>query len=57
MSDFFISDLPHFFSDLDSGARKKKSSENDQLTGHFFKNISRTNSKTCRLNLQSVLDL
>ena len=45
----------------------KKSSENNQLTGHFqrgffpelffFFNISRTNSKTCKVNQQSVLDL
>ena len=25
-----------FFSDLCSGGREKKSSENDQLTGHFW---------------------
>ena len=49
-------DLQDFFSDLGSGTeKKKKSSENDQLTGHFqsfffifraffFLNISRTNS-------------
>ena len=42
----------------------KKSSENDQLTGHFqrgflsfFFNISRTNSKTSKVNQQSVLNL
>ena len=36
----------------------KKSSENDQLTGHFqsFFNISRTNSKISKAN-QSVLNL
>ena len=36
------------FSDLGSGDEKQKSSENDQLTGHFksFFNIFRTNSKT-----------
>ena len=34
---FFIIDLREFFSDLGSGdgKEKKKSSENDQLTGHF----------------------
>ena len=42
-----------------------KSSENDQLTGHFqrfffrafFFNISRKNSKTSQVDLQSVLNL
>ena len=35
---FLLVDLREFFSDLGSGGRKKnklKSSENDQLTGHF----------------------
>ena len=41
---------------------KKKSSENDQLTGHFqdfflFFNISRTNSITSKVNQQAVLNL
>ena len=44
---------------------EKKSSENDQLTGHFqafffyfiFFNISRTNSKTSKVNQQSVLNV
>ena len=55
-----------FFSDLGSRERKKKnkkSSENDQLTGHFqsffselFFNISRKNSKTSEVNQQSVLN-
>ena len=31
---FFI-DLREYFSDLGSGGTEKKSSENDQLTGHF----------------------
>ena len=38
----------------------KKPSENDHLTGHFqsfFFNISRTNSKTNKVNEQSVLNL
>ena len=51
---FLIVDLREFFSDLRSrGTEKeinKKSSENDQLTGHFQSffifNISRNNSKT-----------
>ena len=55
----------NFFSDLGSRGRKKinkKSSENDQLTGHFqrfffFFNISRKNSKTSEVNQQSVLNL
>ena len=61
-----------FFSDLGSGGRKKKSFENDQLTGHFqsfffffqfffsflfFLNVSITNSKTSKVNQQSVLNL
>ena len=41
--------------------KKEKSSENDQLTGlfqsFFFFNISRTNSKTSKVNQQSVLNL
>ena len=32
---FLLVDLREFFSDLGSGGRKKKSSKNDQLTGHF----------------------
>ena len=39
---------------------EKKSSENDQLTGRFqsfFFNISRTNSKTSKVNQQSVLNI
>ena len=32
---FLLVDLRDFFSDLGSEGRKKKSSENDQLTGHF----------------------
>ena len=34
---FLLVDLRDFFSDLGSGGQKKykKSSENDQLTGHF----------------------
>ena len=45
---FLLVDLQDFFSDLGWGD-EKKSSENDQVTGHFqsfFFNISRTNSKT-----------
>ena len=44
------------------GGQKKKSSENDQFTGHFqfselfFFNISRTNSKTNKVNQYSVLN-
>ena len=68
---FLLVDFRDFFSDLGSGGRKKikkkKSSENDQLTGHFqsfffviFRaffsfNISRKNSKTSKANQQSVL--
>ena len=41
---------------------KEKSSENDQLTSYFQsfflkKNISRTNSKTSKVNQQSVINL
>ena len=44
---------------------EKKSSENDQLTGHFQNfffiraifNISRTKSKTSKVNQKSVLNL
>ena len=54
-------DLWEFFSDLGSRVMKKiKGSENDQLTGHFqsfFFNISRKNSKTSKVNQQSVLNL
>ena len=38
----------------------EKTSEKDQLTGHFqsfFLNISSTNSKTSKVNQQSVLNL
>ena len=44
----------------------KKSSENDQLTGHFqsfflepffFKYLQKKNSKTSKVNQQSVLNL
>ena len=37
---------------------KQKSSENDQLTGHFqsFFYISRTNSKACKVYQKSVLN-
>ena len=41
--------------------KKKLSSGNDQLTGHFqsflFFNISRPNSKTSKVNQQSVLNI
>ena len=43
--------------DSDLGLGDKKSSENDQLTGHFqsfFFYISRTNSKNSKVNQQSV---
>ena len=53
-------DLREFFSDLGSGDEKKRT-EIDQLTGHFqsslFLNISRTNSKTSKVNQQSFLNL
>ena len=42
-----------------TGKKEKKNSENDQLTGHFqiiFFNISRKNSKTSKVNQQSVLN-
>ena len=41
------------------GEINKKSSENDQLIGHFqsFFYISRKNSKTSKVNQQSVLNL
>ena len=55
---FLLVDLQDFFSDIASGGRKK-SSKNDKLTGHFqsfFCNISRTNSKTSKVNQQSVLN-
>ena len=49
------------------GGDEKKSSENDQLTGHFpelffhfqshFFYISSTNSKTSKVNQQSALNL
>ena len=32
---FLLDDLREYFSDLGSGDEKTKSSENDQLTGHF----------------------
>ena len=53
---FLLVDLQEFFSDLGSRGAKK-SSENDQLTDHFqiFFNISRTNSKTSKVNQLSVL--
>ena len=47
------------FSDLGSGD-EKKSSEKDQFSGHFqsiFFNIPRTNSKTSKVNQQSVINL
>ena len=52
-------------SDLGSGDKKKrkKCSENDQLTGHFQsfflkkKDISRTNSKASKVNQQSFLNI
>ena len=50
---FLLVDLLDFFSDLGSRGRKKKSSENDQLTGHSF-NMSRTNNKISKVNQQSV---
>ena len=50
-----LADLRDFFSDLASG-RRKKSSENDQLTDHFQSvfYISRTNTQTSKVNQQSV---
>ena len=42
------------------GRKLKKGSKNDLLTGHFqsfFFNISRENSKTSKVNQQSVLNL
>ena len=41
------------------GGGGEKSSENDQLTifRDFFLNISRSNSKSSKLNQQSVLNL
>ena len=50
-----------FFSDLGSDKNTQKGSENNQLTGHFqsffFFYISRTNSKTNKVNQQSILNL
>ena len=38
--------------------KEKKSSENDQLTGHFQSSfLVFTNSKTSKVNQQSVLNL
>ena len=67
---FLLVDLREFFFRSRVGGTKKKSSENDQLTGHFqsfffffffqsffFFNISRKNSKTNKVNQQSVLNL
>ena len=55
---FLLVDLREFFSDLGLGKRKKKSSENDQLTGFFqsffFFNISRTSSKTSKVNQENL---
>ena len=52
-TEFFIS-----FFRFRVGKQQKKNSENDQLTGHFpFFNISRTNSKTSKVNQQIVLNL
>ena len=54
---FLLVDLREFYSVLGSRGQKK-SAENGQLTGHFqsFFNISRTNSKTSKVNQQSVLN-
>ena len=50
-----------FFSDLGSGDKKikKKALKMTSFTGHFqrFFNISRKNSKTIKVNQQSVLNL
>ena len=67
---FLLVDLRDFFFRFRvwGTKKKKKSSENDQSTGHFkgfffyifrafFFNISRTNSKTSKVNQQSVLNL
>ena len=61
---FLLVDLREFFSDLGSGdeKNKKKSSENDQSTGHFqsfffFLISPEKNSKTCKANQQYVLNL
>ena len=53
---FLLADLQDFLSDLGSGTKKKSS---EKLTYHFqsFFNISRTNSKTSKVNQQSVLNL
>ena len=57
---FLLVDLPDFFLQiLGQGDKKKKSSENDQSTGHFqsfFFYILRTNSKTSKENQLSVLN-
>ena len=61
---FLLVDLQEIFFKfrVEETKKKDKSSENDQLTGHFqsfyfFFNISRTNSKTSKVNQQSVLNL
>ena len=55
---FLLIDLWDFVFRFRVGGRIK-SSENDQLIGHFqnFFNISRTNSKTSKVNQHSVLSL
>ena len=51
---FLLVDLQDFFPRFSVGG-KEKSSENDQLTSFFY--IPRTNSKTSKVNRQSVLNL
>ena len=50
---FLLVDLREFLSDLGSGTKKKAL----KMTELFFFNISRKNSKTSKVNQQSVFNL
>ena len=58
----FVSLFTDFFFRFREGGEGVESSENNQVTGHFlnfrafFFNISRKNSKTSKVNQQSVLN-
>ena len=58
---FLLVDLQDFFSDLGSGTKKNALKMNSLLVTFraffFFLSISRKNSKTSKINQQSVLNL